>query len=122
MAGKAGERDRLLRLYQSTGDEDYRRAADCLTNAPQRQRGRPESAWPEARARLKRMNVMLLRDAAANVHDAAFREVDNHGRGAHASQEAAVTYLRKRYRESEKVTFDWLKGVIDAHNARVGRK
>jgi hypothetical protein len=123
MVDKAGARAWLLQLYESTGDEDYRRAADCLK--PRTPRGRPKDAAPaalKAPPRIERMNEMLLRDKAASVHDAARREVRLFGRGAHATEEAAVVYLSKLYRASEEATYAWLKRSILDHNAWVRLK
>jgi hypothetical protein len=106
----ADPRAELLRLYENTGDETYRRLADCLT--PRRPRGRPESAAREAPSRIGRMNEMWLRDEAVTPYEAARQEVKVHGRGEHLSDKAAIAYLHRLYRRSEEETFLELKRLF----------
>jgi hypothetical protein len=113
MDAKARLREEALRLYESTGDKAYQRLADSL--APRRPRRRPKGggrAEHAAPLRIMRMNEMWLRDEVATPTAAARREVEAWGKGEHGSDVAAITYLRKLYRQSEEATFAWLKGVF----------
>ena len=94
----------LLRAYRETGNEKYVAAAKhlplpLLNELQQRQRylrtGRGQTVGKKARSRLYRMARMVM--AGASMHEAAKHEVRAHGRGGHASDDAAVRYLRGRY-------------------------
>jgi hypothetical protein len=103
---KTRERARLLKAYKRTGDKDYLRAAECL-HVPLRdhlqqmklfRRGRGAgTAGRAARPRLYRMHRLIA--AGATVHAAACQEVAEYGQEAHASDAAAIDYLRARYVE-----------------------
>jgi hypothetical protein len=98
---------RLLRLYHETGDEDYRRAADCLRpnllellEEASKHPGRRGS--PRERAsipRIDRMAVMIAVGVASNPYDAARQEVQANGRGEHPTADAAIDYLRTQFRK-----------------------
>jgi hypothetical protein len=107
---KIRERARLLKEFAKTGDEDFRRAAECLTiplmDDLQQQRRFPgrrgQTVGKSARPRLYRMHRAVV--AGASVLAAARQEVAGYGRGDHASDEAAIDYLRNRYQgESESI-------------------
>jgi hypothetical protein len=108
---KTRERARLLKAFHKTGDEDFLRAAEALQiplmDHLQQLRKYPGSrgkgsAGKEARSRLYRMHRSVV--AGASVLAAARQEVAEHGRGAHASREAAIDYLRSRYQaEAESI-------------------
>ena len=70
-----------------------------LDELQQRQRylrtGRGQTVGKKARSRLYRMARMVM--AGASMHEAAKQEVRAHRRGGHASDDAAVRYLRGRY-------------------------
>jgi hypothetical protein len=106
-AGKLGVRLRLLRLYRETGDEDYRRAAECLRpglmeilEEKSKHPGRRGSTRERASIpRIDRMAVMIAVSIASNPYDAARREVRANGRGEHPSEAAAIDYLRTQFRK-----------------------
>jgi hypothetical protein len=64
--------------------------------------GAPELS---VRRRLERM-VMLIGDQPGekSVHDAARQEVAAHGLGAHKSEAAAIAYLCREFRASDRAT------------------
>jgi len=116
---KVRERARLLKAFRKTGDEDYKRAAEALHIPlvdhieqlklyPGRRRG--PSVAKEARPRLYRIHRMIA--GGATVHAAARQEVMVHGRGAHATEDAAIHYLCRAYhRDRESIEAD--VGVAD---------
>jgi hypothetical protein len=107
MPDKTKELARLLKHYRQTGDEDYLQAAGCLKvsllddlmlrSEIFRPKHRGKTVGKEVRPRLYRMAHMVA--GGARIYAAARREVEKHGRGAHASEEAAIKYLRDKYRE-----------------------
>ena len=106
MSRKAQRRVQLLRDYEATGDEEYRRAAEVLRVslfehleylAQHPGRRRQGAGGKGAEPRLYRVHRAVT--AGASVLAAARQEVTEHGRGQHASDEAAVEYLRAQYRE-----------------------
>jgi hypothetical protein len=114
MANKTKERARLLKLYRKTGDEDYKRAAEALKLPlldhikqldlyPGRVRG--PTVLAEAFPRFYRMHRSIA--AGKTVSAAARKEVNEHGRGAHTSEDTAFNYLRHHYPEhAERIAAD----------------
>jgi hypothetical protein len=118
---KIRERARLLKAFEQTGDEDWRRAAECLRlplldeiklSATKANKGRGRgAAGRTARPRLFRICRAVA--AGETVYAAARSEVAEHGYDGHASEAAAVDYLRARYREDGEA----IKGIISAVHA-----
>ena len=100
------ERTRLLKAFEETGDDDYRRAAECLKlplldelkllSAKAKQGRGLGAAGKTSRPRLFRMHRAVM--AGASRLAAARQEVADYGRGDHHSDEAAIDYLRSSYR------------------------
>ena len=105
MANKTKNFARLLKLYRQTGDKDYLRAARCikvpllddlmLGSQISRPKHRGQTVGKKAKPRLHRMARMVA--GGARIYAAARREVEEHGRGAHATDDAAIKYLRDHY-------------------------
>jgi hypothetical protein len=105
MDPKTKEFAQLLRKYRRTGDEDYRRAAECLkiplmdflellSKRPGR---RGATIGHTAHGRLLRMTLAIERRQVANPHAAASQEVENSGYAPHPSKASAIDYLRHKY-------------------------
>jgi hypothetical protein len=103
MARKIKERSRLLKLYESTGDEDYRRAAECLKiglleqlEAAAGRPGRPalkerQIDWP----RIGRVHRLVM--SGMSVLAAARQEVEEHGHSRFIAKTSAIDTVRREY-------------------------
>lgn len=113
----------MLRLYKITGDQDYRRAAECLIiplvelleenarHPGKRQVRERDIPWP----RLGRIHQMVT--AGNSVLAAAQHEVDAYGHRPYVAKDSEIAFLRKEYarrRGDVAAICSWLDRVLAA--------